>query len=273
MSDITLSDATRSALFTVLRTTGLADKTSERLSTGKRVNSVNDDAPAYFQAQALSSRAGDLLGLKDGIGQSASALGGALGGVDAIADIVSQLKGIALAAKGGTVAERGAAAAQFDALRGQIDSLAADASFGGINLISFNPDNLTTPFNETGTSSLTISGIASDSSSLGIGTAAATYNNFITDADIDNAIGFVNQGVITLGATALTLGSNVAQLNNRLDFTRRLVSELQTGADKLISADLNEEAAKLLSLQATRELGIVGLNIANQSQQAVLQLF
>lgn len=273
MSDVTLSAATRSALLTVLRTTALADKASDRLATGRRVNGVNDGAPAFFQAQALSSRAGDLLGLKDGIGQSASALGGALVGVDAISDLAGQLKGIALAAKGGTAAERAAAATQFDALRGQIDSLAEDVSFGGLNLISFAPDDLTVPFNETGTSSLTVSGIASDSSSLGIGTGAGTYGAFATDADIDNAVSALNQAITTLGATASTLGSNAALLNTRLDFTQALAGDLQTGADKLISADLNEEAATLLSLQVSRELGAVGLNIANQNQQAVLQLF
>lgn len=273
MSDIVLSAATRSALFTVLRTTRLAVQANQRLSTGLRINSINDGAPAFFQAQALSSRATSLLGLKDGIGQSASALGGALVGIDAISSLAGQLKGIALAAKGGTAAERAVAATQFDALRGQIDSLANDAGFGGVNLISFAPDDLTTTFNETGTSSLTISGIASDSGSLGIGTAAATYNAFATNADIDNAVASLNQAVTTLGATASTLGSNAALLNTRLDFTQSLAANLQAGADKLINADLNEEAAKLLSLQVTNRLAIAGLNIANQSRQAILQLF
>ena len=59
----------------------------------------------------------------------------------------------------------------------------------------------------------------------------------------------------------------------RLDFTNNLVNELQTGAGKLTNADLNEEAAKLLSLQVRSRLGLIGLNIANENQKAVLDLF
>ena len=72
---------------------------------------------------------------------------------------------------------------------------------------------------------------------------------------------------------ASSLGSNITLLNTRLDFTTNLVNELQTGAGKLINADLNEEAAKLLSLQVRSRLGLISLNIANENQKAVLDLF
>ena len=273
MTDVTLSAATKTALLTTQGTAALAARISERIATGLRVTRAADDAPAFFAAQSLNSRAGDLLALKDGINQGVSALGGALSGIDSITAIANQLKGIAIAARGGSADARAAAAAQFDALRAQIDSLAGDAGFNGINLISAQPGSLTVAFNETGTSSLTVPGAASDAASLGIGTAAGSFNNFATDAGIDAAIAGLDRAIGTLRSTSSTLGSNAGVLNTRLDFTRNLANALQTGAGNLVNADLNEEAAKLLALRLRTELGLIGQAIANDSQQAILKLF
>jgi flagellin-like hook-associated protein FlgL len=213
------------------------------------------------------------LALKNGINQGISTISGALSGIGSITDIANQLKGIAIAARGGSADARSAAAAQFDALRAQIDSLAGDVEFNGINLIAASPDSLTVPFSESGASSLTVSGVASDAASLGIGTAAGSFNNFASDADIDDAIAGLDQAIGTLRSTSSTLGSNAGVLNTRLDFTQDLANTLQSGAGNLVNADLNEEAAKLLSLRLRGELNLIGQSIANENQQAILQLF
>ena len=79
--------------------------------------------------------------------------------------------------------------------------------------------------------------------------------------------------ITTLRQTAAGLGSNAGVLNTRLDFTQDLANSLETGAAKLTGVDLNGEAANLLALNIARALAVASLNITNQSQQAVLQLF
>ncbi len=273
VTEITLSAALRSALVTSQRTTALSETTRERLETGRRVNRPIDDAPAFFLAQNLAGRAGELLALKDGIGQAATAIGGTLAGIDAISSLTNQLKGIATAARGGSAEARAAAATQFDQLRGQIDALAEDVNFGGVRLLASPADSLSVPFGGSGGSSLTIQGQPANSAALGIGSAAADFNGFASDADIDSALAGLNGATDTLRASAATLGSNADLLNTRLGFTTDLANVLTAGADKLTLADLNEEAAKLVSLRLSSRLGAVGLNIAADSQRAVLQLF
>ena len=128
------------------------------------------------------------------------------------------------------------------------------------------------PFDKTSGTSLTISGVASDSASLGIG-AAVAFNNFATDADVQAAIDALDNAVTTLRSTATGLGSNANVLNTRLDFTQDLANTLEAAAGRLTGADLNQEAANTLALNVARELSVASLNIANQSLQAVLQLF
>jgi flagellin-like hook-associated protein FlgL len=76
-----------------------------------------------------------------------------------------------------------------------------------------------------------------------------------------------------LRAEAQTIGSNVALLNTRLDFTNQYVNLLTQGGGKLTLADLNEEGANLLSLQTRQQLGIQALSFAGQNERAVLSLF
>jgi len=96
---VNLSGATRTNLLALKNTTSLIARTQERLSTGLRVNSAIDDAISFFQARSLSDRAGDLSVLKDSIDQGVSSVETAVAGIEAITDIVTQMKGIALSAK------------------------------------------------------------------------------------------------------------------------------------------------------------------------------
>ncbi len=58
----------------------------------------------------------------------------------------------------------------------------------------------------------------------------------------------------------------------REDYTQQFVSTLEGGADKLTLADLNEEAANLLALQTSQQLGVQALSLSNQQTQGVLRL-
>ncbi|MBO34198.1 MAG: flagellin [Rhodospirillaceae bacterium] len=270
-SSINLSAPTRTNLLALQNTTDLIGRTQKRLSTGLKVNSAIDDAIAFFQARSLTDRAGDLSVLKGSIDQSISSVETASDGIQAISDIVEQMKGIALSSKSdANVQNRSKAAIQFNDLRSQLDNLANDASYKGTNLIKGSPANLKVTFSEDGSSTLTISGVSSDSSGLAL-TAAA--NNWNVDGNIDTAINKLDSALSTLRSTASTMGSNASVLSLRLDFTKNLINSLEEGSAKLVNADLNSESANLLTLQTRQQLGTIGLSIAQQSEQSILRLF
>jgi len=98
VADITLTAATRSNLLTAQWTDELSARSDRRLATGQRVNKPSDQSIAYFLAKALSDQAGDLLAVKDNIGQSLSLVGGATDDVKYLTQLISQLKAIATGA-------------------------------------------------------------------------------------------------------------------------------------------------------------------------------
>jgi flagellin len=165
-------------------------------------------------------------------------------------------------------ATRTSLANQFDALRTQIDQLAKDSGLNGVNLL--NGDGLKVVFNETSTSSLSITGVAFSATGLGV---SASSNGFQSDTDINGAIDELTTALNTLRAQASTFGSNLSIVQNRQDFTKSMINTLQVASDNLTLADPNEEGANLLALQTRQQLATNSLSLAVQSSQNVLRLF
>tara|TARA_B100000315_G_scaffold206344_1_gene200652 strand:- start:86 stop:1237 length:1152 start_codon:yes stop_codon:yes gene_type:complete len=92
-------------------------------------------------------------------------------------------------------------------------------------------------------------------------------------ATMTSQITVLDSALTTLRSNAQTLGSNVALLQTRLDFTTSYINTLEIGAGKLSLADINEEGANLLALQTRQQLGISALAFAGQSEQGILSLF
>jgi len=83
----------------------------------------------------------------------------------------------------------------------------------------------------------------------------------------------LDAAIASLNAKAKSLGSNVALLQTRLDFSKNYANELQSGADKLVLADITQEGANLVALQTRQQLGISSLSFAGSSEQSILALF
>ncbi len=110
--------------------------------------------------------------------------------------------------------------------------------------------------------------------SVTVGDVTGQYvidSTFVTQ--INSLVTDLESALTNLRTKAQTLGSNVALLQTRLEFTENYVNTLQTGADKLTLADLNEEGANLLALQTRQQLGIQALAFAGQAEQGILALF
>ncbi len=109
--------------------------------------------------------------------------------------------------------------------------------------------------------------------SVGSGTAVWGQTGNAAVVAIKSAITALDSALTTVRQAAQDFGTKSAVLQIRIDFTQQLINTLRGGASELVNADLNQEAANLLSLQTRQELGTVSLAIAQQSDQAVLTLF
>ena len=165
---------------------------------------------------------------------------------------------------------------QFNTLLDQLNKTADDASYNGINLLR--SDKLKLTLNETGTSTLEIqaldkNGTATSIDAAYLGINGAVNADFDSDATLDSRLDTLSVSLTTLRAQASSFGSNLSIVQNRQDFTKAMITTLQTGGDNLILADTNEEGANLLALQTRQQLSTTALSLSAQADQAVLRLF
>ena len=158
---------------------------------------------------------------------------------------------------------------QYNQVITQITTTAQDASFNGINLL--NGDELKLVFDETGKSSVTISGVTFNPAGLGLASLNAG-TDFIDNNTTNNVLTALNTASVTLRSQASAFGANLSIVQIRQDFNKNLINVLQTGSSNLTLADSNEEAANSQALSTRQSIATSALALANQSQQNVLQL-
>ena len=158
---------------------------------------------------------------------------------------------------------------QYNVIIQQITTTSQDSSFNGVNLL--NGDNLKLTFNETGKSTLNITGVTFNAGGLGLGSLTAG-TDFLDSFSANAVIAKLSTASNSLRSEASALGSNLSVVQIRQDFSKNLINVLQTGSSNLTLADTNEEAANSQALSTRQSIAVSALSLANQSQQSVLQL-
>ena len=158
---------------------------------------------------------------------------------------------------------------QYNNILAQITTTAQDASFNGVNLLG--GDQLKLTFNETGKSTLNITGVTFNAAGLGLA-SLTTSTDFIDNSATSKVVANLASASTLLRTQASALGSNLSIVQIRQDFSKNLINVLQTGSSNLTLADTNEEAANSQALSTRQSIAVSALSLANQSQQSVLQL-
>jgi len=236
-------------------------KTLTQLNTALQANNLTAtlDANGNLTIAATNDYASSTLG-------SATA-GGAIGGT--LTSTLTFSTASAPIADANAQSARASLVAQYNNILQQINSTSQDASFNGVNLL--NGDQLKLVFDETGKSSLNITGVTYNSTGLGLAGLTSGVD-FIDNAATNKVLANLNSASSTLRSEASSLGSNLSIVQVRQDFNKSLINVLQTGSSNLTLADTNAEAANSQALSTRQSIAVSALSLANQSQQSVLQL-
>ncbi|CAA2161255.1 Flagellin [Methylobacterium brachiatum] len=299
-SPITLTSATRSSLLSLQSTQSLQDTISERLSTGKKVNSALDNPVNFFTASSLNSRSSQLSDLLDGMSNGIQTIQAASKGIDGMKNLVQQMQSTVKQARQDTTYNSADASpntkvrdnlkTQYLDLAKQIDTLAKDSGYNGVNLL--NGEELKVVFNEkTGDSKSDMSvslkndagtaeAVNADKLGIAVPGAATTdpytlptaVDDFTDSTKLDALSDLLTTALTSLSTKASSLGSSLSVVQTRQDFTKQIVNVLKTGSDNLVNADMNEEAANFTALQTRQSIAQQTLSLANQQQQGILQL-
>ena len=193
MTDVSLNSGIRSNLLQLQRSSAAFQTTTERLASGKKVNSAIDNPSNFFAAVNLTDRAEGLSSRLDGIGQAVQTVKAADNGISTIRSFVSAMKGVVNNALGNTDASaRAELGRQFNELLVQVGQTAKDSSYQGVNLLK-GGDTQTVQFGEKfDASTLDLEGFNVE----GPATLSAAAGDEGNIADIANADASANFGFL-----------------------------------------------------------------------------
>lgn len=142
MSDISLNSGIRSNLLSLQSSSKLFNRTTERLASGRKVNTAIDNPTNFFASVNLTDRSAGLSARLDSMGQAVQQIKAADNGITTIRSFISAMKGVvnnALSNSDGDA--RRALGRQFNELLVQVSTTAKDSGYQGINLLERNETN------------------------------------------------------------------------------------------------------------------------------------
>lgn len=116
-----------------------------------------------------------------------------------------------------------------------------------------------------------------DLAAVGATVGDSTIVNFditdYTDAEMGEALAFVEKALQLITSAAAELGSISMRIDLQEEFATNLANAMTSGIGRLIDADMTEESTRLKALQTQQQLGIQALSIANSNSENILSLY
>jgi flagellin len=268
---------------------------NKRLSTGKKVNDVLDNATNFFVARSMVQLASDLSTIQDGMGLGAKVIEVATKALDGMDKLLSSAQGLLRQARSITdPSQRLALGEQARDLYAKVDDLRKDAGFNGTNLLKDTAgvyESLTVLFNtETlaaNQTKITVQLTAADdlraTNAAGLNLKAVTWNTTgagadaidgpVGDTNLDTELARLSTAITKVRSVAAKLSAQLTVVKVRQEYTTGKNMSLKAGSDGLTLADMNEEGANLAALSTRQQLAVQALSLANQSDQGILRLF
>ncbi len=251
----------------------------ERLTTGLRINSAEDDAAGFEIANQLEAKTGAQQQAARNIGDAKSMLSTAEGALDSQLDILQTMKEKATQAANDSLgnSERKAIQSELDSLTAEVNDIAKNTSFNGTDLLNSGDDlQFQTGAGKKDTFKLSGGVKKTKSSDLGIaatGSEETFKKNVTADAKTrEDAIGKINSAIDSLTGELSDIGATQNRLSFKKDNLETTTKNLNAAQSRIEDADFAREQTQVAKLQVQQQSGTAQLAQANASGQSVLSL-
>lgn len=254
----------------------------ERLSTGQRINSANDDAGGIAVADSLRTQTRlasiAVRNANDGI----SAIQIADGSMEAISSLLVRMAELAEQSANGaySVVQRSGLAAEFIAIGSEIERIAATTQFNELSLLSDSSNiSIQVGFDNTANSRIEIKSVLATLDELGIGNASGALTVSINGTSealaitaAGNALNAINDAIATLAQNRGTFGAAESRLVAAIGVLEVAEENFSAAESRIRDIDVAEETAKLASNQILQQAATAVLAQANLQPNLVLSL-
>jgi len=252
---------------------GQIGQIQSRLSTGKRINSAEDDTSGYALAKHLEGRTRGLSQALDNVGTAKNVLNIAEGGLQSQMSLLQTMKEKATQAADGSwsTAQRTAINDQFTALRTEFDEISGDTLFNGNSL--FSATALTFQVGEGATDTLSVTVGTSVAATVGEDDTDISASSLTTTANAGTAITTIDTAIASLSKSIQNVGDFNVRLSSKEESLSLAISNTDATRSRIEDADFAKEQMSMMKLSILQQTTIGSFAQANSSAQMVLALF
>lgn len=245
-------------------------KSSEKLSSGYKVNRASDDAAGLSISEKMRTQIRSLNQAQSNVQDGVSLVQTAEGAMNEVSDMLSRMKELAVKAANGTYngSDLKAIDAEYKALGSAIDNIATKTEFNGIKLLKSSASTVGIQMGDKGIDQVKISlvdvqlnsGLKLNGTDLTVASNAS-----IAMGKIDAAIGTINAARSNFGAVQ-------NQLEHTFNNLGATTENLQAAESRVRDTDMAKEMMTYTKLNILQQASTAMLAQANQAPQGVLQL-
>ena len=251
---------------------GQIGQIQSRISTGKRINSAEDDTSGYALSKHLESRTRGLSQALDNVGTAKNVLNIAEGGFQSQMSILQTMKEKATQAADGSwsTAQRSAIHDQFDALRTEFDEISGDTLFNDNALMSATA--MTFQVGEGNSDTLAVTFGTSVQATVGEDDTDISATTLATQAGAQTAITTLDTAIKSLAKSIQNVGDYNARLSSKEESLSLAISNTEATRSRIEDADFAKEQMSMMKLQILQQTTVSSFSQANAAPQMVLGL-
>ncbi len=249
-------------------TTGIQAKSSEKLSSGYKINRAADDAAGLAISEKMRRQVRGLTqasaNAQDGISMAQTAEGA----LNEVHDMLQRMNELANKAATETLTskDRSYIGQEVSALKNEIDRTANDTKFNELGLLN-GSNSYKIQVGADASQTITISMKEMTASKLSVGSLDVS-----SSSGAQTAIGNIKTGIETLSSMRADLGAVQNRLEHTVKNLDNVVENTQAAESAIRDTDMAKEMVKYSNNNILAQAGQSMLAQANQSNQGVLSL-
>jgi len=280
---------TQEAYYNLKRVNGSIGAIQSRLSTGKRINSAEDDTSGYALAKQVEGRVRGLSQALENVGTARNVLSIAEGGYQSQMSILQTVKEKLTQAADGSFSgdQRYAIGEQIGELLTEFNEINGDTKFNDVTLMvndtndgdrslefqvgAGESDQLTVTLSNSLRDDVGESDTAVNLDDIVGGTAAdwATLDQDEAQSGIDT----LSSAIDALAKSIQNVGDSSARLSSKEESLSLAISNTEATRSRIEDADFAKEQMDLMKLSILQQTTVASFAQSNSSSQMVLALF
>jgi len=240
-----------------------------RLATGKRINSVADDASGYTIAKQMEARSRVYGAALNNVGDAKSLLSTGEGALQTVRDLIIQAQE-KIAGAYNPAADKTAIANDIAQLGIEINDIVSNTNFNGTSLLT-GSGGYSGVFQVGYSTSETVT-VAFNGSAVGGGLSAVTSASLST-ANITATASTLATAATNAETALQKIGSLIQRLDVKEQNLNSAITNIDAAQSRIMDADVAMEQVKVTKLNILQQMGVAQLSQANSSPQQFLQLF